>query len=103
VLARSILTRVAIPAPTARLVPLSSCRAGIGRRQNGRRLFAKQMLVDRVGRRVAWPGQYETVSGWLESRKEDEIVSHDRRPDIGFEVAEPTPCAAPQTVGAIQA
>src|SRR6476620_10416112 len=32
-----------------------------------------------------------TVSGWLESRKEDEIVSHDRRPDIGFEVAEPTP------------
>ena len=43
-----------------------------------------------------------SVSGRLEARKENEIVGHDRGPDISFEVVEAAPRTAPQTVSALQ-
>ncbi len=55
-----------------------------------------------MGRRGATcePGD---SSGRLEAGEDDEVVGHDRGPDVGLEVIEAAPGATRQTVGALEA
>src|SRR3954449_7110060 len=43
------------------------------------------------------------ASAWSQANENNEVVGHDRGPDIGLEVVEPAPGAAGQAVGPLEA
>src|SRR4051812_43951606 len=43
------------------------------------------------------------ASGWSEANEDNEVVGHDRGPDVSLEVVEPAPGAAGQAVGPLEA
>src|SRR6202023_2274742 len=54
-------------------------------------------------RRLPGTGLGKRRLGGPEAGQEGEVVGDDRRPDVGLEVREATPCGARQAIGALEA
>src|SRR5689334_13007451 len=48
-------------------------------------------------------GSDAEASAWSQANKDNEVVGHDRGPNVGLEVVEPAPGAAGQAVGPLEA